>query len=325
MKTKTLILAFVIGIFNAALAQENTAGVVKLRGTRLTYPLVKKWIYEFNKDFPGIKVLISPQSPADSIDLNLAAYSISEGDLTEPKAFVSVTRYTQLPVANNKRDGLKELQAKGFTEADFNTLYFSTEKPTFLSASSSPITLYTREKPACAAITFAKHFGNDPKTIQGIGVKGDDQDLASAVKGDVNGISFNNLGFIYDLNTRKVTDGLAIIPVDLNENGKVEQDEQIYDTLDELIAFIERNNHPKLVTEHVNVIFDKNKHNDAAGVFLLWVLTKGQQFNHGLGFLGLDENSLNKQRNVVASNFKTSVAACEGAAPVVNKKKEENK
>jgi len=304
-----------------ASGQQSKSGIVKLRGTRLTYPLVRKWITEFNKDYPAIKVIIAQQSPADSIDLNLAAYRIDEGDLEAPKGFASITRYTQLPVANSQREGLKELQSRGFTDADFNQLYFSNQKPTFLASSKSSINLYTREKPACAAITFAKHYGNDPKAIQGVGVKGDHQDLAKAVKDDINGISFNNLGFVYDLKTRKVTEGLAVIPLDLNENGKVDQDEQVYGTLDELLAFIEKTNNPKFVTEHVNVIFDKSKQNDAAGIFLLWVLTKGQQFNHELGFLSLEDNDLNKQRTIVSSNFKTSSAACEGI-PSVNQKKE---
>jgi hypothetical protein len=39
--------------------------------------------------------------------------------------------------------------------------------------------------------------------------------LSAAVKNDVNGISYNNLALIYDLQTRKVADSIAVIPVDL--------------------------------------------------------------------------------------------------------------
>lgn len=321
MKQYTLTLSLVILSMMLATAQHTETSVVKIKGTRLTYPLVRKWIVEFSKDYPSIKVQIAQQSPSDSIDLNLAAYRIVEGDLEAPQDFVTITRYTQLPVANSKREDLSALQARGFTESDFNQLYFSTDKPNFFTATKSPITLYTREKPACAAITFAKHYGNDPKTIQGVGVKGDDQDLAKAVKEDVNGISFNNLGFIYDLNTRKVTGGLAVVPLDLNENGQVDHDEQVYGSLDDLIAFIEKTNHPKFVTENVNAIFNKDKHNDAAGIFLLWVLTKGQRYNHELGFLGLQDDVLNTQRQRISANFKTSTASCEDIS-VISKKKE---
>jgi phosphate transport system substrate-binding protein len=141
------------------------------------------------------------------------------------------------------------------------------------------------------------------------------------VKEDVDGLSFNNLGFIYDVTTRKVTDGLAVIPLDLNENGVVDPDEKVYDTLDELIAFIEKTNHPKFVTENINVIFKRDSTNNAAGIFLVWVLTKGQQFNHDLGFLNMDSDLLDKQSANVTANFTISAPSCTGAAEALTKRK----
>lgn len=304
-----------------AWAQQQNAGTVKLRGTRLTYPLVNKWIAEFNKDYPNIKVSIAPKAPADSIDLTLAAHSIVAEDLDRTREAVAVTRYIQLPVANSKRSDLKALQAKGFTEADFNNLYFSSGTPQLFAAVNSPITLYTRERPACAAVTFARHFGNDPKTIKGVGVKGDDQDLATAVKEDVKGISFNNLGFVYDVKMRKVTEGLAVIPVDLNENGKIDRNEEIYSTLDEVIAFAEKTNHPKLIAENVHVLYKKDSPNNAAGIFLSWVLTKGQQYNHNLGFLNLEGDVLTQQLSVVTTTFKVSSTSCEGPGALTKQRR----
>lgn len=302
-------------------AQQQDAGVVKLRGTRLTYPLVNKWIAEFNKDYPNIKVSIAPKAPADSIDLTLAAHSIVAEGLDGNKEAVAITRYMQLPVANSKRSDLKALQAKGFTEADFNNLYFTSGTPQLFAAVNSPITLYTRERPTCATITFARHFGNDPKTVKGVGVKGDDQDLATAVKEDVKGISFNNLGFIYDIKTRKVTEGLAVIPVDLNENGKIDHDEEIYSTLDNVIAFAEKTNHPKLIAENVHVLYKKDSPHTAAGIFLSWILTKGQQYNHDLGFLNLEGDVLTQQLSVVTTTFKVSSASCEGPGALTKQRR----
>ncbi|HEY5745062.1 MAG TPA: hypothetical protein VIU12_03205 [Chryseolinea sp.] len=299
-----------------AFGQQKESGVVKIRGTRLAYPLINKWIVEFKKVYPNIQVSIAPSAPADSIDLSIAAYALTDKELTETRGGVAFTRYVQLPVANSKRPDLAQLQARGFSEADFRKLYFTPETPTFFASSQnpSPITLYTREKPACAAKTFAAHFDHDPKAIQGVGVKGDDQDLAKAVKADVNGISFNNLGFIYDVNTRKVVEGLAVIPLDLNENGKVDKEEQLYGSLDDVITYVEKSNNNKFVTENVNFLFNKNSSNVAAGIFLHWALTQGQQFSHGLGFLSFDEPTLQAQRTLASATFKTlSASSCEGA------------
>jgi phosphate transport system substrate-binding protein len=111
-----------------------------------------------------------------------------------------------------------------------------------------PIVVYKRSKPACAAKAFATHYYSNPHTATGIGINGNDKDLSKAVKKDLNGVSYNNLGFIYDIKTRKVADSLAVIPLDLNENGKIDADEKVYATLDDLVNFVEKTNHPKIPT-----------------------------------------------------------------------------
>ncbi|MBL0742700.1 hypothetical protein [Chryseolinea lacunae] len=313
---KTIAFLLLLASASLAVAQSTESGIVKIRGTRLAYPLVNKWIEEFKKEYPQINVSIAPNAPADSIDFTIAAYALTSKDLENNRRGVAITRYVQLPVANSKRADLAQWQARGFSESDFKSLYFSPTPPNFFASTQapSPITVYTRDKPACAAKTFAAHFGNDPKAIQGTGVKGDDQDLASAVKNDPNGVSFNNLGFIYDVKTRKVVDGLAVIPLDLNENGKVDKDEQVYATLDNVIGYVEKTNNAKFVDERVNVLFNKTSPNTAAGIFLNWVLTKGQTFNHASGFLTLNEKVLQEQRTIAAATFKAiSVSSCEGA------------
>lgn len=322
---KNTILATIVLVLAGLLAHaQPESGVVKIRGTRLAYPLVQKWIDEFKKDYPGIRVAIAPAAPADSIDFTIAAYALTDKDLEGNRSGVAITRYLQLPVANNNRPGLEVLQARGFTEADFKNLYFSPQVPNLFGSAqaNTPITLYTREKPACAAKTFAAHFGNDPKAIQGVGVKGDDQDLAKAVKEDVNGISFNNLGFIYDVKTRKITDGLAVIPVDVNENGKVDKEEQVYATLDDVITYVEKVNSPRFIVERVNVLFNKSSQNTAAGIFLNWALTKGQRFNHALGFLSMDDQLITEQKGIAVATFKsTSASSCEGAEVLMKKRR----
>jgi phosphate transport system substrate-binding protein len=183
--------------------------------------------------------------------------------------------------------------------------------------------LYVRDRPVCAVKAFATHFGNDPKELKGTGIKGDDRDLVEAVRKDVNGLSFNNLGFIYDAKTRKITEGLAVISLDLNENGKIDHDEQIYSTLDDVISFIEKMHHAKFVNEEVNFVFSKASKNTSAGLFLYWVLTKEQKFNHELGFVNQDDEFLLEQKTLAAATF--SSASCEGANDLMKKKNQRSK
>ena len=323
MKVRNIYLSILLLISFVAYGQQQETGTVKLRGTKLTYPLIRKWIAEFSKEYPGIKVSIAQGAPADSIDFRIASYVLTEKDLGKDQHGVEVSRYVQLPVANIARPDLAELQVKGFTDKNLSDLFFNAKTPEFMESSSSPIpvTLYVRDRPVCAVKAFAHHFGNDPEALKGTGIKGDDDDLAGAVRNDINGLSFNNLGFIYDVKTRKITEGLAVIPLDLNENGKVDGDEAIYATLDDVLNFIERTNHPKFVNEPVNFIFNKGSSNVNAGIFLDWVLSKGQEYQHDLGFVSVKQQVLSSERAVANASFKTSAPSCESADDLVRKRK----
>jgi phosphate transport system substrate-binding protein len=279
-------------------------GNVKLRGTKLTYPLFRRWISEFNKVYPNIKVEIAQKAPADSIDLSIASYKLTEENYKNNHDAVTLVRYAQLPIANSKRPDLNELTQKGFTQKDFKQIYFQEQQQATASTNKYPVVIYRREISACASVSFARQFGNEFKDIKGVPVAGDDKDLLNAVKRDVNGLSYNNLGFVYDLKTRKVVDSIAVIPIDLNNNGKVDKDEKIYGTLDEVIAYIEKTNNPNIPVEGVNVIFSKDSKNKATALFLNWVLTEGQKYNHEYGFLNQENDKIAAQKEILAGNFK---------------------
>ena len=65
-------------------------------------------------------------------------------------------------------------------------------------------------------------LGEDQKNLIGIGVFGD-PGMADAIKRDWHGIGYNNVIYIYDLKTRKCYEGLDVIPIDLNNNGTVDE------------------------------------------------------------------------------------------------------
>lgn len=269
---------------------------IRITGTRFTYSIFQKWIDEYIKIHPGVQVVLNSKIPADSADIVIASYALKPQLIKEGHTAIAVTRYAQLPVVSSRRSDVAALQSKGFNEAAFRQIYFadSTGNPSL----NYHFAVYKREKPACASRAFANHFGNEQKDIRGIGVNGDDRDLLDAVKKDSNGISYNNLGFIYDIQTRRVIDSIAIVPIDLNNNGKIDNDEKIYGSLDEVLNFIEHTKHPKIPAENVNVIIRKDAGKEVTRL-LQWILTKGQQYNHEYGFLNLDASLVQSEQRLL--------------------------
>ena len=268
-------------------------------GTRLTYPLVEGWIKEYKKANPGTVIkLHSKNDSQKSADLNFLAYDLSNEKLKDGEQYVVVSNYAQLPISNSANPLLTGWNKSGLTKQEFKKLYFKTADQPEEKPAHNTVTIYKRDRPVCATKTFASHYGSDPNDGKGLGVQGDDRTLLEAVLKDTHGVSYNNLGFIYDLKSRKLVPGITVIPSDNNENGKIDSEENIYGDLDQLIQQLEGGSISNVTVDKVNIVFNKNT-KPAVGEFIKWVQTSGQKFNHQYGFLTIDTDSkiLAQQKN----------------------------
>ena len=265
---------------------KSNAQTIRIAGTRLTYPLFQKWIDVYSEQHPNLNFILKSNQPADSVDISIVSHKLAATDIKAGKTAITLSRYVQLPVVNSSRTDIATLQEKGFNDTSFKQVYFGETRNSNI-ASDAVFTVYKRKQNACASQSFANHFGSEQKDIKGVPVVGDDKDLLEAVKQDVNGASYNNLGFIYDLKIRKLIDSIAIVPIDFNENGKIDAEERIYRTLDNVLTYAEKTNSPKLLIEEVHVLYNQNNPNKEVANFLKWILINGQQYNHEYGFINL--------------------------------------
>lgn len=305
MKNK---IAIAVSLLAAQLMTAQSNNKIIITGSRFTYPLVEKWIAEYQKSHPEATFKINARggSNADSANLIINAHELSPEEIRPGYKVVNISRYSILPVANSKNGLLNEWSQSGIKKKDMAKLFFEkwdavedeeTQKNKKKYKHAHKLALYTRQQQACAPTTFARHYGYEQKDILGKGIVGDDKHLLDAVLRDSNGITYNNLGLIYDLKTRKQRTGLAIIPLDLNANGSLDKEEQIYDNLDDLVAKLENEKPDEIAVGNVNISFPEKV--DAANKhyvdFVNWVLTEGQQYLHSYGFLNLPKNDLSKQ------------------------------
>jgi phosphate transport system substrate-binding protein len=265
---------------------------VIVTGTRFTYPVIAKWISEFKKTHPNVSIQLAPLgSPAaDSANLKIVSHDIAKADLKEGEHYIALAKYGLLPIANTKSPLVTQYKDKGLQEKDIEELFFTEH-----IGQKNNYVVYTREQKSCAPISFASNFGHAFTDLYGIKVRGDDKALLTALQKDSLGISYNNLGYVYDVNTRKLVDRIAVLPVDLNHNGRIDADESFYTSLDEVIAKYECTYTTLLATEDVNVVYAKTPSPDR-DLFLHWVLNEGQQYNHVVGFLNFTGTELYKQK-----------------------------
>jgi phosphate transport system substrate-binding protein len=308
MKTKLLLLSIALmNIITITSSKAQQSDKVIITGSRFTYPLFEKWIAEYKKTNPAASIKINPRggNDTDSANLIINAHELSEKEIKPGYKVVNINRYVLLTVANQKSDFSKQYTQTGIREKDVKKLFFEewdpyeeeTEKKKKKAKKTTAAVLYTREITACAPTTFARHYGYKQKDIVGKGIAGDDKHLIYAVLKDTNGVTYNNLGLIYDLKTRKVKDGLTVIPQDLNGNGKLEEEEQFYSSLDNVIARVEDKDNSNIVIGNVNLSFPAtiDSSNKELFNFISWILNEGVKYNHEFGFLDLEPAHLNKQ------------------------------
>ena len=274
-------------------SQQAQSNKVIITGTRFTYPIIEKWVAKFKKTHPDINIALAPLGTpgADSANLKIVSHDLVTTDLKEGDTYIAVAKYGLLSIANSKSPLVAYYKNKGLQEADINKLFFTNDPGTLKN-----YVVYTRQQKSCAPISFANNYGHSFDDLAGTKVQGDDKALLYALKKDSLGISYNNLGYVYDINTRKIVDNVAVLPVDLNNNGKIDSDEQFYNSLDDVIAKYETTQSKLLATEDVNVIYSQKSTNPNIQVFLNWVLTDGQKYNHLVGFLNFNSSELNKQK-----------------------------
>ena len=280
-----LIVAFGL-ISLAGMGQQN----VKISGTKFTYPLLERWIAEYSKSNANLSFnLIQKFQASDKLDIRIVAHVLDKSELKPSDEVITISRFALLPIISEKNVLAQKTLKKGIKPEDLKKIFFEDpEDELEASKSNAQYQVYTRNARVCSSITFAKYFNDEPENIFGKSISGDDNYLLEAIKRDSIGITYNNLGYIYDLETRVPQKGVTILPIDFNKNGKLEKEEQVYQNLDLLLSFLEKNIKKQyLPSENVFFVIDKSQSSEEIKKFIRWVQNEGQVFAHAYGFLSL--------------------------------------
>jgi phosphate transport system substrate-binding protein len=281
--------------------------IVVITGTRFTYPLIQKWIDDYNKANPDVQLIIESRGTNDPsrYDILIEAYEPDE-EAKKTRDYIYIARYAILPVANSHSAFSKVYADKGLNKDLIKQLFFhdiTADKKEI----KTPFTVYTRLQKAGAPIAFTKYFGYEQKDILGKVIAGSDEHLLKALLRDSIGLSYLPVNLIYDQTTGKPHDGITVLPVDLDGNGKVSDSEKFYDNLPTVVQRLEEKAQKEISNvpvEYLNLSVSKTNPNPEAVSFLQWIIQNGQKDIHGFGFLKQEESRLGKQNQFASQRGK---------------------
>jgi phosphate transport system substrate-binding protein len=297
--------AFVLSGAAAGLAQTKVPeGRVSISGAWALYPMVVKWAEEFQKLYPQVKIDVQAggagkgiaDAIAGMVDFGMVSRDVNPAEIEKGAFPIPVTKDAVVPMINVKNPCFSDIQSKGLTQKAFTDIWINKTVETWQAVVGgsvpAPIHVYTRSDACGAAETWAAFLGKKrQEDLTGVAVYGD-PGLADAVQRDPLGIGFNNVNFAYDPKTLVPVAGLAVAPIDLDGNGKIDPSEQFYKTRDELTKAIAEGRYPAPPARDLYMVSKGVPSNPAATAFLRWVLTDGQKFVPETGYIQLSPEKL---------------------------------
>ena len=304
----SLVAVLILVLVNASttkITAQELKGNISISGAFALYPITVKWAEEFKKTHPGVKIDIQAGGAGKGItdvlskvtDIGLVSRDLNVAEYKKGAFAVAVTKDAVIPTLSATSPYRKVLYERGVRKEAFNNIFITGKYKTWNALgfkSDAPIHVYTRSDAAGAAETWAKYFGKKQEDLLGVAVFGD-PGLAQAVKRDLNGIGFNNIVYIYNMKTNKATNGVIPMTIDLNNNGKLDPEENFYNTIDELIAAIIAGKYPSPPARDLYYVTVGKPKNPIVKEFIKYILTDGQKFVTKAGYIKFSKEKLTKE------------------------------
>lgn len=284
--------------------KEVLSGYITLSGAFALYPLAIQWADEFHRLHPDVDIDISAGGAgkgitdvlADQVDIAMVSRELKPAEVEKGAFAYAVAKDAVVPTINAENPLYKELMQRGLTQEAAKGLWngsIHSWGEVIKSNSTAKVNVYTRSDACGAAETWAKFLDSKQEDLKGTGVFGD-PGIAETLQKDVNGIGFNNIGYAYNDKTHKPMRGIAILPIDVNKNGKIDADERFYDTMDQLMAAISEGKYPSPPARNLYLVTAGKSKNPVVRDFLKYVITKGQKLTAPAGFVNINKEQQKK-------------------------------
>jgi phosphate transport system substrate-binding protein len=284
-------------------AKGNLSGQISLSGAFALYPLAVKWAQDFEKLHPDVKIDVSAggagkgitDALTDAVDLGMVSREVAPEEKTKGAVAFAVAKDAVVPTINAQNPEINLLLQKGLKKEQAQGLWIKGNIKTWgeISGNSAKngVHVYTRSDACGAAETWAKWLGKKQEDLKGTAVFGD-PGVAKAVQDDKLGIGLNNISYVYNEKTGKPNPGIKVIPIDVNNNGKIDPEESFYDTKATFIQAVAKGKYPSPPARDLYLVAHKTPTKPEVIAFIKYILTEGQKLNEPLGYISLSKDKL---------------------------------
>jgi phosphate transport system substrate-binding protein len=285
----------------------HNTGTIKITGAFALYPLTKLWISGFRKIHPETQFELTAVGTGLGFDEVLSGNAdiamISNEIPYEADKMLwntPVARLAVVPVINSGNPYLTAILKKGIRHDELAGIFSGNGPATwgefFGNSKKDPIHIYIRADKAGASEIWMNYLFLDSSEVKGIRVNGEDN-LIREVKKDPLAISYCNFVYAYDPYKKQILDGISVLPLDINRNGKIDEKENFYHDFTELQRAMWSGKFPHVLIRDLYFVTKGRPGTFEIVEFLKWVLTEGQKMIPDAGYIELHTSEIRCRMN----------------------------
>ncbi len=329
-KKKTMELLVISLIFSFAVI--STCGCIgqsdnkiAISGANALQPMMEIWAREYQILHPEITITVTgggagkgmTEALAGMVDIGMVSREIDDAEIEQGAFWVSVAKDAVFATMNVNNPVKDSILLKGVTREQLEDIFTNTMGERTIktwgqlvndtSLSNKNIVVYTRQDACGAADMWARFLGitykQDNLTNAADVAIIEDSPLRDAVATNKYAIGYNNLNTAYNIQTKEPYSDILIIPIDFNENGIIDDDENFYGTSTEVVGAINANLYPSPPARDLHLV-TRDSFTGITKEFVYWILTDGQQYVLSSGYVQLSAEIINEQIEYLESGIR---------------------
>lgn len=273
-------------------------GRVSLSGAFALYPLAVRWAHDFTELHPDVRVEVDAGGAGKGItdaltgmvDFGMLSRELSEAETGLGAEPFVVAKDAVVATISAENPRLDQLASRGLSREAARQVWLGEGIATWGQilgdGTEDRVVVFTRSDACGAADTWAAWFDAKQEDLRGEGLNGDPS-VAAAVAKEPASIGFNNIGFVYDSKTHLPIEGVRVLPIDTDGNGRIDPEEDFYATSDDLARTISQGLYPTPPARNLYLVSRGVPTDPVVRAFLDYVIGQGQDRNAEAGFIAI--------------------------------------
>lgn len=243
--------------------------------------LTQSWVNGYNLIEPDISINLSTEAGEKGIQI------LTRKELSNKKELQTwhmvIGKKVFVPIINTNNPIFGDLTQQGITDHDLRNL----------------LAVGQQESASTGKISTNFYLPNDPEILELLSaylklevdgfkanLAGSEDEVINAIQNDVNAIGFCSLEAVIVQDRKGFRNNISLVPIDKNNNGRLDYFEKIYGSLDEFLRGVWIGKYPNQLIESIYASSATTPGDDEK-TFLKWVITDGQSelLNNGLVYL----------------------------------------